>query len=141
MPTLIETFPVSDTDHVWGVINDLNTLVPCVPGARVASSEGPESVRAEITVRMGAMGMLFSGPVTLESSDVASRTIKVKAMTREAGGQSRASGDITISLADGVGTINAVALINGKAAMHGEGTMMGVLIQLAKGFSTNVGNA
>jgi uncharacterized protein len=141
MPTLNETFPVTDVDHVWGVINDLNTLIPCVPGARVASSESPESVKAEITVRMGAMGMLFTGPVTIESTDMGSRTVKVKAMTREAGGQSRASGDITISLADGVGTINAIALINGKAAMHGEGTMMGVLIQLVKGFSANVGNA
>lgn len=56
-------------------------------------------------------------------------------MTREAGGQSRASGDVTISRAEGVGTINAIALINGKAASMGEGTMMGVLTQLVKGFS------
>lgn len=141
MPTLNETFAVTDANHVWDVISDLNTLVPCVPGARVASSESREAVKAEIDVRMGAMGMKFSGPVTIESADAASRTIKIKAMTREAGGQSRASGDVTISLADGQGTINAIALINGKAASMGEGTMLGVLTQLVKGFSTNVGNA
>ena len=141
MPTLNETFAVSDADHTWAVISDLNTLIPCVPGARVASSEGPQSVKAEIAVRMGAMGMNFHGPVTIESADAASRTVTVKAMTREAGGQSRASGDVTISVADGVGTIHAVALINGKAASMGEGTMLGVLTQLVKGFSANVGSA
>jgi carbon monoxide dehydrogenase subunit G len=141
MPTLNETFPVSDADHVWGVISDLNTLIPCVPGARVASSEGTDAVKAEIAVRMGAMGMSFSGPVTIESADAASRTVKIKAMTREAGGQSRASGDVTISLGNGEGSINAIALINGKAASMGEGTMLVVLTNLVKGFSTNVGNA
>ncbi|HEX4345691.1 MAG TPA: SRPBCC domain-containing protein [Solirubrobacteraceae bacterium] len=141
MPTLNETFPVADAAHVWGVISDLNTLIPCVPGARVASSESAAAVKAEIAVRMGAMGMSFSGPVTIESADVASQTVRIKAMTREAGGQSRASGDVTISLRNGEGTINAVALINGKAASMGEGTMLVVLTDLVKGFSRNVGNA
>ena len=85
MPTLIETFPVSDTDHVWGVINDLNTLSRACPGRasrrrRAPSPSGPRSQSG------WAPWACCSAGRSLESSDVASRTIKVKAMTREAGG-------------------------------------------------------
>jgi hypothetical protein len=141
MPTLNETFPVSDADHAWSVVSDLSKLVPCVPGARVASADGPQSVKAEIEVKMGAMGMKFSGPVTIESADAGSRTVKIKANTREAGGQSNAAGDVTISVSGGQGTINAVANVSGKAASMGEGTVIGVLTQLVKSFSSNLAAA
>lgn len=34
-----------------------DALVPCVPGARVISADSAESVKAEIEVKMGSMGM------------------------------------------------------------------------------------
>jgi carbon monoxide dehydrogenase subunit G len=141
MPTLNETFSVTDADRAWSVISDLNHLVPCVPGARVASADGPESVKAEIEVKMGAMGMKFVGPVKIESADPGSKTVKIKANTREVGGQSNATGDVTISLAGGSGKIDAVANVSGKAASMGEGTVVGVLTQLVKSFSANVAKA
>jgi carbon monoxide dehydrogenase subunit G len=141
MPTLNETFSVSNPDHAWSIISDLNKLVPCVPGAKVASADSPESVKAEIDVKMGSMGMKFSGPVTIESSDAGSKTVKIKAKTKEAGGQSAANGDVTISIGGGTGTVNAVANVNGKAASMGEGTVVAVLTQLVKQFTANVGKA
>lgn len=141
MPTLNETFSVSDANHAWSVISDLNQLVPCVPGARVASADSPDSVKAEIEVKMGAMGMTFVGPVKIESTDPGSKTVKIKANTREVGGQSNATGDVTISLAGGSGTIDAVANVSGKAASMGEGTIVSVLTQLVKSFSANVARA
>jgi carbon monoxide dehydrogenase subunit G len=116
MLTLNETFAVPDADQAWYVINDLAAVVPCVPGARVKSVDGPRAVKAEIQVRMGAMGMTFTGPVKIESTETASRTITIKANMRETLGQSYAMGDITICLGDGDGTIEAIANIGGKAA-------------------------
>ena len=141
MPTLNETFPVSSPDHAWSIISDLNKLVPCVPGAKVASAESPQSVKAEIEVKMGSMGMVFKGPVTIESADAGSRTVKIKAKTTEAGGQSAANGDVTISVSGGTGTVNAVATVSGKAGSMGEGTVVAVLTQLVKSFTANVGKA
>ena len=74
MLTLNETFAAPDADQAWSVVNDLTALVPCVPGARVKSVESAQAVKAEIAVRMGAMGMTFTGPVKIESSDAANRT-------------------------------------------------------------------
>ena len=141
MLTLNETFAVPDADHAWGVINDLSTLVPCVPGARVKFVESPQAVKAEIEVRMGAMGMTFTGPVKIASADAASRTVKINADTRETLGQSYATGEITISLGAGEGTITAIANIGGKAAGMGEGVIINVLTDLVRTFSANVSNA
>jgi uncharacterized protein len=140
MPTLNETFPVGNPDSAWGIISDLNKLVPCVPGARVVSADSPESVKAEIEVKMGSMGMKFVGPVTIESTDPGSKTVKIKAKTTEAGGQSAANGDVTISVGSGTGKVDAVANVNGKAASMGEGTVVAVLTQLVKQFAAKLGS-
>ena len=141
MPTLNETFSVSNPDHAWSVVSDLNKLVPCVPCARVTSADSPQSVKAEIEVKMGSMGMKFTGPVTIESADAGSKTVKIKANTKEAGGQSAANGDVTINVGGGTGTVSAVASVNGKAASMGEATVVAVLTQLVKQFTANVGRA
>ena len=131
---------MSDADHAWSVISDLEKLVPCVPGAKVAAAESPQSVMADIVVRMGAMGINFSGPVTIESADPASKTVKIKAKTTEAGGQSAATGDVTISVGGGTGRVSAIANVNGKAASMGEGTVLAVLTQLVKQFAAKLGS-
>jgi carbon monoxide dehydrogenase subunit G len=141
MPTLNESFSIPNPDQTWSVVSDLNKLVPCVPGARVVSADSPEAVKAEIEVKMGSMGMKFTGPVTIESADAGSKTVKIKANTKEAGGQSNASGDVTISVSGGNATINAVANVSGKAGSMGEGTVVAVLTQLVKQFGANVAKA
>jgi len=141
MLTLNETFAVPDTEQAWRAINDLDTLVSCVPGARVKSVDGPQAVRAEIDVRMGAMGMTFTGPVRIESSDAAGRSVAIKAETRETLGQSYATGDITISVDGEDVKIVALANVGGKAAGMGEGVIVNVLTSLVRSFSTNLAAA
>ncbi len=141
MPTLSESFSVPNADQSWAVITDLNKLVPCVPGAKVLSADSPKSAKAEITVKMGSMGMVFTGPVTIESVDDAGKTAKIKANTREAGGQSNAAGDVTISMSGSQVNISADANVSGKAASMGEGTVVAVLTQLVKSFAGNLAKA
>jgi len=141
MATRNETFEVPNADHAWSIVSDLNKLVPCVPGAKVVSADSPSSVKAEIDVKMGSMGMKFSGPVTIESADAGSKTVKIKANTRESAGQSNATGDVTISVGDGSGKVDAVANVSGKAASMGEGTVVAVLTQLVKQFTANLAKA
>jgi uncharacterized protein len=139
MPTLNESFSVPNADQSWAVITDLNKLIPCVPGAKVLSADNPKSAKAEITVKMGSMGMVFTGPVTIES--VNGQTATIKANTREAGGQSNAAGDVTISMSGSQVNISANANVSGKAASMGEGTVLAVLTQLVKSFAGNLAKA
>ncbi len=139
MPTLNESFSVPNGQQSWAVVTDLNKLIPCVPGAKVLSADSPSKAQAEITVKMGSMGMVFTGPVEILSQD--GTTAKIKANTREKGGQSNASGDVTISVSGNNVSISADAQVSGKAASMGEGTIVAVLTQLVKSFAGNLATA
>jgi carbon monoxide dehydrogenase subunit G len=139
MPTLNESFSVPNAEQSWAVITDLNKLIPCVPGAKVLDSSSPTAATAEITVNMGSMGMVFTGPVEIKS--VSGQTAQISANTREKGGQSNAAGDVTISMSGSTVNISANANVSGKAASMGEGTVVAVLTQLVKQFAGNLAKA
>ena len=122
-------------DEAFNAILDLERLVPCVEGGRVIERTGPESVKAEIKVKMGAMSLTFTGSVEVAEQDAASHSALLKVKSREAGGQGFANADVTFSLSNGGGTIHTAAQISGKAASMGEGVMVTVLDALIKDFT------
>ena len=122
-------------DEAWEAILDLERLVPCVEGGSVLERTGPEAVRAEIKVKMGAMSMTFTGTVEVIEQDAAEHRAVMQVKSREAGGQEYANADVTFALSDGGGTIHTAAQISGKAASMGEGVVVSVLDALIKDFT------
>ena len=122
-------------DETWEAILDLDRLVPCVEGGSVLERTGPESVRAEIKVKMGAMSMTFTGTVEVIEQDASEHRAVMQVKSREAGGQGYANADVTFALSDGGGTIHTAAQITGKAASMGEGVVVSVLDALIKDFT------
>jgi carbon monoxide dehydrogenase subunit G len=122
-------------DESYATLLDLEQVVPCVQGGRVLESTGPESVKAEIKVKMGAMGLTYTGTLEVVEQDADAHKIVLQVKSREAGGQGHANATITFQLADGGGTIHTSAQITGKAASMGEGIMVSVLDALVNDFS------
>jgi uncharacterized protein len=122
-------------DETWEAILDLERLVPCVEGGRVLERTGPESVRAEIKVKMGAMSMTFTGTVEVIEQDAGEHRAVMQVKSKEAGGQGHANADVTFAVSDGGGTIHTAAQITGKAASMGEGVVVRVLDALIKDFT------
>jgi uncharacterized protein len=122
-------------DETWEAILDLERLVPCVEGGSVLERTGPESVRAEIRVKMGAMSMTFTGTVEVIEQDAGEHRAVMQVKSKEAGGQGYANADVTFALSDGGGTIHTAAQITGKAASMGEGVVVSVLDALIKDFT------
>jgi uncharacterized protein len=56
-------------DDSFASILDLERLVPCVEGGSVLERTGPNIVKAEIKVKMGAMSMTFTGTVEVVEQD------------------------------------------------------------------------
>jgi uncharacterized protein len=113
--------------------------VPCVDGGRVLETAGPDSVKAEITLKMGAMSMKFTGTVDVAEKDEAAHRAVLRVKSREAGGQGHANADVTFQLDEGGGSIHTSAQITGKAASMGEGVVVGVLDALITDFTAKVG--
>jgi carbon monoxide dehydrogenase subunit G len=122
----------------WQAILDLERLIPCVQGGCVIEKTGPDSVKAEIKVKMGAMSMTFTGTVTVLEQDEANHHAVMQVKSREAGGQGYANADVVFSLSDGGGTVHTAAQITGKAASMGEGVVVSVLDGLIKDFTSKL---
>ena len=126
-------------DDSYAAIVDLARLVPCVEGGSVLETIGPDSVKAEIKVKMGAMSMTFTGTVEIVEQDAAAHRAVMSVKSREAGGQGYANATVVFALRDGGGTIHTSAQITGKAASMGEGVLVGVLDALIADFAGKVG--
>lgn len=122
-------------DETWEAILDLERLVPCVEGGSVLERTGPDAVRAEIKVKMGAMSMTFTGTVEVIEQDPVEHRAVMRVKSREAGGQGYANADVTFALSNGGGTIHTAAQISGKAASMGEGVVVSVLDALINDFT------
>jgi carbon monoxide dehydrogenase subunit G len=126
-------------DDSYAVILDLDRVIPCVEGASVLEHTGPDAVKAEIRVKMGAMSMTFTGTLEIVEQDAGAHRAVLSVKSREAGGQGFANGTIVFQLRDGGGTVQTHAQITGKAASMGEGVVAGVLDGLIKDFTAKLG--
>jgi carbon monoxide dehydrogenase subunit G len=126
-------------DDSFATILDLERVVPCVEGATVLERTAPETVKAEIKVKMGAMSMKFTGTVEVVEQDADAHRIVLQVKSREAGGQGYANATVAFALNEGGGTIHTNAQISGKAASMGEGVVGGVLDALITDFSGKLG--
>jgi carbon monoxide dehydrogenase subunit G len=126
-------------DDSWALVLDLERLVPCVQGGSVLEKTGPEEVKAEIKVKMGAMSMKFTGTVAVVEQDPDAHRALLRVKAREAGGSGHANADVTFTLADGGGSLHTAAQISGKAASMGEGMVTTVLDALIKDFTERFG--
>jgi carbon monoxide dehydrogenase subunit G len=126
-------------DESFAAITDLERVVPAVQGGSVLETTGPDSVKAEILVKMGAMSMKFTGTVEVTEKDEADHRAVLTVKAREAGGQGHANATVSFTLNDGGGTIHTNAQITGKAASMGEGVVAGVLDALIADFTTRIG--
>jgi carbon monoxide dehydrogenase subunit G len=128
-------------DESFATITDLERVVPCVEGGRVLETTSPESVKAEIVMRMGAMSLTFTGTVEVAEQDAGAHRALLRVKSKEAGGQGHASADVAFQLEDGGGAIHTKAQITGKAASMGEGVVIGVLDGLITDFTGKLGEA
>ena len=127
-------------DESFAAVTDLERVVPAVQGGRVVEATGPDAVKAEILVKMGAMSMTFTGTVEVTEKDESDHRAVLTVKSREAGGQGHANATVTFALADGGGNIHTNAQITGKAASMGEGVVAGVLDALITDFTTRLGD-
>jgi carbon monoxide dehydrogenase subunit G len=127
--------PFTARDGTWDAILDLDRVIPCVEGGRVIERTSPESAKAEIKVKMGAMSMSFNGTVEVVERDDEDHRAVLRVKSREAGGSGYANADVTFALSNGGGTIHTAAQISGKAASMGEGVVATVLDALIKDFA------
>ena len=128
-------------DDSFATIVDLERTIPCVEGGSIVERTGPDSARAQVKVKMGAMSLTYTGTVEITEKDPAAHRAVMTVKAKEAGGQGHANATVEFALSEGGGTIHTRAQITGTAASMGEGIVTGVLDAMIGDFGSKVGNA
>ena len=127
-------------DDSYALILDLERVIPCVEGGSVLEHTGPESVKAEIKMKMGAMSMKFTGTVEVIEQDAAAPPRGPRVKSREAGGRDTPTRR-RVPARRRRRDMHTSAQITGKAASMGEGVVVGVLDALITDFTGKLGPA
>jgi uncharacterized protein len=67
-----------DPDEVFGELHDPETLLSCVPGARLTTLYGPRKFRARIVLAVGPFKLPYSATGRIVGSDPRSRTASMR---------------------------------------------------------------
>jgi uncharacterized protein len=130
--------PASPED-AWRLLNDVPTVVPCMPGAELVEVADENAWKAKLHVKLGPIALQFLADVAREEVDEAEGRVVLAVNAREAKG--RGSADATIEsrlTAQAVGTHVALVTdltLRGAVAQYGRGVVADVASRLTEQFA------
>jgi aerobic-type carbon monoxide dehydrogenase small subunit (CoxS/CutS family)/carbon monoxide dehydrogenase subunit G len=129
-PTGTPTFTVEVTrqltspiEDVWAVIDDVDRLARCLPGAEMTGDLGEDRYRGRAKVALGPVRLAFEGLARITERDAAGHRLALLAQGADTGGN-RTAADIVLraSAQDGGGTelrADAAVFLSGRIAQFG----------------------
>ena len=69
-------------DETWAILNDLEFIAPCMPGAQLQEIEGDE-YRGIVKIKVGPITAQYKGKASFIEQDEANKTAKLKAEGRD----------------------------------------------------------
>jgi carbon monoxide dehydrogenase subunit G len=130
-----------DPDTVFEALLDVGKLASCMPGSKLLGQDG-DTYRGEVQVKIGPLGVAYTGTVRFLETDPTNRTAVLKATGREQNGQGNADAHVVAKvLPEGSGTRIAIEtdlMVRGKVAQFGRGVIGEVSQRLIGQFAENV---
>jgi carbon monoxide dehydrogenase subunit G len=126
-------------EAAWRLLNDVPTVVPCMPGAELQETVGENAWKAKLHVKLGPIALQFAAEVTREQMDESAGRVLLAVKAREARNRGSADATIESTLAahDG-GTRVAIVtelMLRGTVAQYGRGVVPDVARQLTAQFA------
>jgi carbon monoxide dehydrogenase subunit G len=131
-----------DPAEVFATLLDVERVATCMPGSRLIGKVGDDTYEGEVKVKIGPLGVAYTGTVRFLEVDKATRTAVLKASGREQHGQGNADAHVTARVVpDGNGSKVAFEtdlMIRGKVAQFGRGVIGEVSQRLIGQFAGNM---
>ena len=116
-------------EKAWDVLNDLEQVMPLMPGAQLTGRDG-EDVLGKVKVKVGPVTSEFSGKVRFVEQDRANHRAVIDAKGKEARGTGNAAATVTAQLHEAGErtrvTVDTDLKIVGKLAQFGSGMLQQV---------------
>ncbi|RZT26818.1 carbon monoxide dehydrogenase subunit G [Kribbella sp. VKM Ac-2569] len=126
-------------EQTWAAFNDLERVVPCFPGATLASYEG-DDFTGSCKVKLGPVSLQYSGNGTFVERDEAGHQAVIEAKGKDRRGNGTASARVTARLAGAADgstevTVDTDLTITGRPAQFGRGLIQDVSNKLLDQFT------
>ena len=114
--------------EAWGVLMDIERIVPCVPGAELTEVVDKVNFKGKVSVRLGPVALTFAVRAEFDERDDQTFSSRVKAQGSDSKGRGGANADVTFRLvAAGDATlveIHTNLQLSGSVAQYGRGVGM-----------------
>src|SRR4051812_49089769 len=122
------TVPVP-IEQAWQVLQDVERIAPCMPGATLDSVEG-DSFTGRVKAKVGPIMLTYSGKATFADKDASAHSMVIEASGKETRGSGTAKATVEARMQpDGDATqvhLSTDLAVTGKPAQFGRGVMADV---------------
>lgn len=126
-------------DAAWRLLNDVPSVVPCMPGAELVEVVDENAWKARLHVKLGPIALQFATDVRRRELDVAGGRVVLAANAREARGRgsARATIESTLAATNGGTRVDIVTelTLQGAVAQYGRGIVADVALRLTAQFA------
>lgn len=128
-------------EDTWKILNDLEFIAPCMPGAQLQEIEGDE-YRGIVKVKVGPITAQYKGKASFVEQDAAKKVARLKAEGRDPR-QGNANAMITASMSAAGANQTTVTIhtdlgLSGKIASFGRGAIEDVSKKILGQFTENL---
>ena len=119
--------------EAWKVLLDVPRIAPCLPGAELTETIGPDKYKGRAGVKVGPVHLFFAGEAEILNKDEAARSAQVKAKGNDTKGRGQASATVNFALQpEGTGTRVVVKTdLNMTGAVAQYGRASGLMKEIA----------
>lgn len=130
-------------EQTWELLNDLERVAPCLPGAAITGREG-ERFLGTMTVKVGSIGANLRGTARLVQADEEAHTAVISMSGKDTAGNAATDATMHVRLEPVDTTSTRVFLdtdleISGRMAQFGRGAIADVSNRLIGQFTHNLG--
>ncbi|WP_435198280.1 SRPBCC family protein [Janibacter sp. GS2] len=128
--------------QVFALINDVERVASCMPGAELVGREGEDGYRGRVSVRVGPIGASFEGVLRFLEVDESARTMHIVGRGTDVKGNGEAEADVRLGVhehPDGaVLSLTTELNIRGKFVQFGKGAIATVSTKVLNQFAANM---
>jgi carbon monoxide dehydrogenase subunit G len=111
--------------QTWKVLNDIERIAPCMPGAELTEVVDADTYKGRIAVRLGPVALTFAGVVKFEERDETNYSARIAAQGTDAKGRGGANSVATNRLEPAGGgskvLVHTNLTLSGSVAQYGRG--------------------
>lgn len=119
--------------EAWKVLLDVPRIAPCLPGAELTETLGPDKYKGRAGVKIGPVNLFFAGEAEIVERDNAAHKAKLKGRGNDTKGRGQASAVVDFALVPaGTGTrVNVVTDLNMTGMVAQYGRASGLMKEIA----------